>query len=361
MPASARAAVFHQPQSPLELHDFPLPSLSAGEVLVDITMCTLCGSDLHTYFGRRSTPMPTILGHEIIGTVSALGPGEPVLDYHGRALRPGQRVTWTIAASCGGCYFCTHGLPQKCTRLVKYGHEKIRDDFALSGGLASSAHLKRGTAILPIPAELPDAVACPANCATATVAAALRLGECVPGEIALVHGAGMLGLAACAMLHTRGVAAIVVCDPHADRRERALTFGATHALPPEPAELTGTLRALSAGRGADVAIELSGQRSSVQQQLDQLRIGGRCILVGTTCPMEPVPLDPERVTRSCLTIRGLHNYTPADLACAVDFLAGSGRDYPFAALVERTFPLEEATAAFHHAELSRALRIAVRP
>ncbi len=361
MTSEGRAAVFDQVNGPLRLDTFPVPAPAAGEVIVDVALCTLCGSDLHTYFGRRNTPMPTILGHEVIGRVAALPDNAPVCDLLGDPLNVGDRITWSIAASCGDCFFCTHGLPQKCSHLFKYGHERLRPEHAFSGGLAAVCHLARGTAIVRLPDALSDEVACPANCATATVMAAFRTAGLQAGEVVLLHGAGMLGLTACAAARARAAQAVIVCEPDTTRRELARRFGATHVVAPHDAPLRDLLADLTAGRGADVAIDLSGVSAAVAQQLAQLRIGGRCVLLGTTRPAAPLTINPEQVTRRLWHIAGLHNYVPADLATAVQFLTEHGATYPFAELVTETFPLDEATAAFNYAEESRALRIAVRP
>jgi len=199
MTETSRAMVFHEAGRPLELKRYPLPRLAEGEVLVRITCCTLCGSDVHTYEGRRSAPLPTILGHEIIGQVAQLPPGPEVRDHQGVPLDLGDRITWSVAASCGGCFFCNDGLPQKCKGLFKYGHERISERHQLSGGLAEHCHLAAGTAIFRLPSELSDAVACPANCATATVAAAMRYSGDQRDRVVLIQGAGMLGLTAAAM------------------------------------------------------------------------------------------------------------------------------------------------------------------
>ncbi len=114
MAETSRAMVFNEPGRPLALRRYGLPQLAEGEVLVRITCCTLCGSDVHTYEGRRSTPLPTVLGHEIIGRVDRLPPGSEVRDYEGVPLTVGDRVTWSVAANCGSCFYCEDGLPQKC-------------------------------------------------------------------------------------------------------------------------------------------------------------------------------------------------------------------------------------------------------
>jgi len=371
MADSSLAAVFHDAGAPLTLETFDLPSLGPGEVLVRITCATLCGSDVHTFSGRRSTPVPTVLGHEILGVVEAIGPPradsnrseQAVADYHGRRLETGDRVTWSIAASCGDCFFCQHDVPQKCERLFKYGHERIVSEHPLSGGLAEYCHLAAGTAILRLPEGLSDVVACPANCATATVAAALRVGGGCEGESVLIQGAGMLGLTAAAMVSCRGAREVIVCDVDAKRLERATRFGATQTLlvDDDESELISSVQRLTAGRGVDLAIELSGAPSAVQTGVKMPRIGGRYVLIGSTFPTPPVALDPEAVVRRLLSIVGNHNYKPEDLAEAVAFLSRHGSDFPFAELVHDEFSLRQAEAAFQHAVAGDSLRVAVRP
>jgi alcohol dehydrogenase len=175
----SRAMVFYGTGEPLQLCSYRLPRLAEGELLVRITCCTLCGSDIHTYEGRRATPCPSVLGNEITGRVAQLPRGSAVCDQEGTPLEIGDRVTWTVAASCGSCFFCVDGLPQKCERLFKYGRQQISDRRPLSGGLAEFRHLSRGTAVFRVRAELSDVVACPANCATAPVGTPLPRLACV--------------------------------------------------------------------------------------------------------------------------------------------------------------------------------------
>ncbi len=363
MSRASRAIVFEGPGKPLALHEFAWPTLAAGEVLVEVTCTTLCGSDLHTYQGRRETPCPTILGHEILGTIVELPAGEAPEDLSGRPIAVGDRVTWSIAASCGGCFYCRHELPQKCERLFKYGHERIAARHALSGGLADYCHLAAGTAILVVPTALPDLVACPANCATATVAAALRVaGDCREARV-LIQGAGMLGLTAAAMARHRDAAEVLVCDPDPARLQWAERFGATRAICVQAGtdELARVVRETTAGRGVDIAVELSGSPAAIEAGLSLLRIGGRYVLVGAVFPMRDVSVAPEQVVRRLLRIEGVHNYTPQDLVTAVQFLAEAHRRYPFVELVAGPFALADAAAAFEHAISARAPRVAVLP
>jgi alcohol dehydrogenase len=361
MAESSRAMVFHEAGRPLELLTYPLPRLAEGEVLVRITCCTLCGSDVHTFEGRRSTPLPTILGHEIIGRVAQLPPGREVRDHHGDRLEIGDRVTWSVAAGCGGCFFCKDGLPQKCERLFKYGHERISDRHPLSGGLAEHCHLAPGTTIVRLPSALSDAVACPANCATATVAAALRYaGDCAD-RVVLIQGAGMLGLTAAAMARSAGAREVVVCDKVSERLPRAGRFGATRTacVQDDEGELRATVEEVSSGRGVDTAIDVSGAPAAIETGIELLRVGGRYVWVGAVFPARPVAVSAETVVRKILSIQGVHNYGPEDLRAAVRFLSDNHRQFPFQELVAEEFALEDANAAFLHAAGSGALRVAV--
>jgi len=362
MPDNSRAILFHESGRPLELRHYPLPQLAPGEVLVRITCCTLCGSDVHTLEGRRSTPTPTILGHEILGRVAALPSESVVCDHDGTPLEVGDRVTWSIAASCGDCFFCQGGLPQKCERLFKYGHEKITDRHPLSGGLADYCHLAAGTAIFGVPPSLSDTVACPANCATATVAAAMRYaGSCADRSV-LIQGAGMLGLTASAIAASRGASEVIVCDKLPDRLELAHRFGATQtAVADDGDSLRTAVDQTTSGRGVDIAIDLTGAPAAVEAGVELLRIGGRYVLVGAVYPARPLSISAETIVRRLLSIQGLHNYTPTDLRTALQFLQQNHERYPFEGLVSQTFSLEEADGAFAHASRSGAMRVAVVP
>ncbi len=348
-----RAAVFTAPGAPLALEHHPTPTPRGAEILVRVTCCTLCRSDLSTHAGRRSEPTPCVLGHEIVGRIEAFGPDAAHHDSAGMSASVGGRITWAIAASCGACFFCADGIPQKCERLHKYGHHRLDPARPLGGGLADFVVLVPGTHWLHVPAGIPDAVAAQANCATATVAGLLRHAGGLAGRSVLILGAGVLGVTACAMARAAGAASVIACDPSPESRARAVRFGATDAVPPD---------ALApAGRGFDVVIELAGAASSVSSAFALARIGGTVLLAGTVAPVGTVPFDPEAAVRRMLTIRGIHNYAPRDLAAALAFLDGPGRALPFAELVSGEYTLEQAEEAFAAAHARPGVRVAVRP
>lgn len=353
---TAVAAAWHGPGTGFRLTEVPLPALAEGEVLVRNRAVTLCGSDLHTIAGHREVELPTVLGHEMVGDV--VDTGGPVLAEDGRPLVPGTRITWTIGASCGGCPRCRRGLPQKCASLRKYGHARMSEPWLLNGGLASHCHLVTGTGLVTVPAGIADGVAAPANCATATVVCAVRrLGVCA-GETVVVSGCGMLGLTAVAYLRSLGVGHVLACDVDPSRRALAARLGAAEVAPDGLADL---VRDTTAGEGADVAIELSGQNAAISSALDLLAIGGRLGLVGSVFPTPALGVVPETVVRRLLTIVGVHNYAATDLVEAVDFLDRSADRAVFGEFVSGPFALDRLDDAVRHATERRPPRVSVIP
>jgi alcohol dehydrogenase len=356
-----RTVVFTGAGKPLEIVRSPVPEPRGAELLVRVSCCALCRSDLHTHAGRRTEPIPTVLGHEIVGRIEAFGPEALRHDAAGAPVSVGSRISWAIAVGCGSCFFCAEDLPQKCERPFKYGHQRLSPERPLGGGLAEYIVLVPRTFWLRVPDEVPDLVAAPANCATATVAALLRCAGPVTGRTVLVLGAGVLGVTACAMARAAGARAVLASDPVPACRERALACGATDALPGDTEGLAAGVRALTEGRGADIVLELAGTARTVQAGLALARTDGTVVLAGTVAPVGNLAFDPEDVVRRLLTIRGVHNYHPRDLGTALGFLAGPGRGFPWRSLVVAEYPLEQAEEAFAAAHTRPGVRVAVVP
>ncbi len=360
IPTESLAAVFESVGRPLEIRSFPLPELQAGEVLVRITCATLCGSDLHSYSGRRPAPVPCVLGHEMIGRIAALGPGD-MKTHDGQPLLVGDRVTWSMVWSCGECFYCRQKLRPKCEKLQKFGHEAITPQRALFGALAEYCHLPAGTAVFHVPADLPDHVACPANCATATVTAAFRTAGWFEDKTVVILGAGMLGLTACAMASIQSAAAVICLEPDPRRRALAARFGATtlldSALPAE--EVRRKVQELAYGRGADVAFDFAGHPEALELGIQLLREGGLFVVAGATFPARPVQWSGEMLVKRLLKVIGVYNYDPDDLWLALGFLDAAHKQFPFAELVAASFSLNEVNAAFDYAERKRPPRVAV--
>lgn len=320
----------------------PAPELGPGEALAAVELATVCGSDRHTVSGRRPGPCPSILGHEAVGRLVAVHDGGAT-DVQGRPLSVGDRVVWSVAASCGRCDRCRRGLTAKCLVLLKTGHEPLDGPWPLSGDFATHVHLRRGLGLVRVPDSVPDGAAAVAACAGATVMACVEAAgpvEALRGRRVLVSGAGMLGLFACAILHDLGAAEIEVRDVHPDRLATALDFGATRAVRVgEQAPVSTTEPGEETEPRFDLAVELSGAPSSVRACLAALDLGGRLVLAGSVTPGPDLTVSPERIVRSWLSITGVHNYEPRHLQQAVDFLARAAGRYDWAAVIADPLPL----------------------
>ncbi|QOV89216.1 zinc-binding dehydrogenase [Humisphaera borealis] len=353
---SAQAAVFSVPGTHPVLQSVALPRLVSGEALVRVSCCTICGSDVHSWTGKRQTPLPTILGHEIVGVVEGLGSDEPPVDLNGEPLAIGDRIVWAVVASCGRCDRCVAGMPQKCRFAWKYGHQALNDvvpghqhTAPLSGGLATHCHLVPGTAVVRVPTGVPDELASTATCAGATVMNALAAAGELKGKRLLVTGAGMLGLLACAAAGLQSPASTTVVDLNVGRLNDARRLGAS-------------LGSTEVPQGQfDILIECTGNSALTTAAISRLDLGGRAILVGAVYPDDPLPIDAQSIVRRLITIRGIHNYTAQDLAAALSFFAGSDASALFKDLIGRRIPLSDVDSWVSESEKGSAARVAVIP
>jgi hypothetical protein len=165
-----RTAVYDAPNTPFVLRQFPLRSVKRGEVLVRVTMLTICRSDIHSYEGRPPNPCPGILGHEIIGRIEAIGDSIDA-DMRGDQLKVGDRITWSEYFFDGQCYYReVLDMPQKRAGVRKYGHDLATEGPHFLAGFAEYCYILPGTWILKLPSELSDEEATPLNCGVATMA-----------------------------------------------------------------------------------------------------------------------------------------------------------------------------------------------
>ncbi len=321
--------------SGVDVRTVPVPALGTGEVLVRVRLATVCGSDLHTVTGRRRAACPSVLGHEAVGDIVAVG--------RAADMPVGQRIVWSVTVACGTCDRCRTGLSAKCRSVRKVGHEPFDGDWPLSGSYAAHLVLPRGTAIAAVPDTLPDAVAAPAACATATVMATLEAAGRLAGRRVLIGGAGMLGLTAVAACSEAG-ADVQAVDIDTDRLSSIPRFGGRR----------------TDGGPVDVAIDYTGSAHAVTEALGRLDIGGTLVLAGSVTPGPPLMVDPETVVRQWLTITGVHNYERRHLHRAVQFLDRTRNRYPWESVVTPPVGLHEIATALHPPPAGK-LRTAVCP
>lgn len=367
IPNTCKAAVFEEVGKKIEIREFKIPqNLEPGSALCRVMLSTICGSDLHTIYGKRKEPTPLILGHEIVGKLVALG--EDVgSDGFGNQLQVGDRVSWTIMASCGKCFYCRKGFPQKCELLKKYGHTSCEDTAihsGLVGGYSEYVYILPGTTMFKIPEGLSDEVAAPANCALSTVVNAVDTIGIERDDLVMVQGAGLLGLNAVALASEAGAKEILSTDVMQSRLQMAKRFGAARTIninEHTSEELKEFAMEASEGRGFDVVIEVCGVKEAAIQGIEVLRIGGRYLIAGLVTPGSYINIDGNKVTRNYITIKGIHNYRPEHLGKAIKFLEKNHNNYNFKSLVGEIYPLEKINEAVLAASNGDYIRVGVKP
>jgi putative phosphonate catabolism associated alcohol dehydrogenase len=348
---TAKAAVYDAPNTPFVLKEFPIRPAKRGEVLVRVTMSTICRSDIHSYEGRRPNPCPGILGHEIIGIIEEIGEGIDK-DMRGDTLKIGDRITWSEYFFDGQCYYReVLDMPQKCHGVRKYGHDLAGEDPHFLGGFAEYCYILPGTWILKLPAELSDE--------EATEAAEIALGDAV-----VIQGLGLLGLYGAAMAKARGARCVIGLDAVAARLEIAKKFGADHVIDighTAPRAVVDAVRKLCRPDGPDAVIEVCGVPDVIPQGLKMLRTGGRYVLAGLVNPDADVTIDANMLVKRWVTMRGIHNYHPRHLIQALDFVMANRKRFPFKEIVDSKFALKDLDAAFKKASERTVLRAAIVP
>lgn len=278
--------------SRLEFTDFPNPAPADDEVLLRIRACGICGSDIHGWdgsTGRRRPPL--IMGHEASGEIVAVGPRV-------ERWRPGDRVTFDSTISCGSCNYCRDGQVNLCEnrRVVGVAPVEYRQHGAFAEQLTLPARI-----LYALPDTLSFTQAAMIEPVSIAIHAVQRV-KLTPNDTAVVVGAGMIGLFVVQALRWAGAKQIVAVDLADNRLALARELGATHTLNSGTCDVVAEIMKLTAGRGADVALEVVGVSATLNLALATLRRGGSAVLVGNLAPKTDFPLQ-SVVTRE-LTLYG---------------------------------------------------------
>lgn len=345
--------IFNQAGKPFQFNKKKVPiELNPGEVLVKINLATICGSDVHTFEGKRIEDTPCILGHEGVGEIIELNSRE--------GFSIGDRVTWTIIDNCGKCNACTeYNLPEKCEKLFKYGHASIHNGTGLNGCYSTHILIRKGTHLVKIPSSISDEVAVPANCALATMVNAISKIKCVPKKV-VIQGGGLLGLYTCALLKEIGVPQIYCLEVDENRFTMIEKFGGV------PVNAQNTQKANQyilnhSKEEVDVVIEVAGVKELISQGIKLLRPGGEYILVGLVHPDSELGITAEQIIRKCISIKGVHNYSPKHLDEAVAFLERNINVFPFNELISPPNSIEEINKAMVIAKSNKWSRVSIKP
>ena len=289
-----RAALLEKNQQPLAIvEDVEIKSPGPRDVVVKVSNCGICHSDLTMVDLPAGGQLPSIYGHEAAGVVEEVGNAVT-------RLAKGDKVMLTPLPSCGNCYYCVRSEFSLCvdgqsfmtglradgsTPLSRGGHD-VFQGFGL-GGWGEYALVDEGRAI-KVPEDTPLEIACVIGCAIQTgVGAVLNTAKVEEGATVLVMGLGGIGVSIVQGARLANAARIIVSDPVASRRDYAANFGATDILDPNQDDVVARAIELTGGIGVDYAFDGAGSSALISAGIQASRIGGTTVMVGAAIdPLE---------------------------------------------------------------------------
>jgi L-iditol 2-dehydrogenase len=340
VPETMRAGVYRE-KGIVRVEQVPVPGVAAGEVLIKVAACGICGTDIKKIFQRYVEP-PQILGHELAGTVVAVGPG--VTKW-----KPGDRVMSFHHTPCGTCFYCEHRLFSQCAQYKTTG---LTAGFTPNGGgfgeyvKAMPWVAERGIVALPDNVSFEEATFIePIN----TIVKAVQKARITKGETVLILGCGPIGLQLLMVAKLEG-AKLYTSDPMAERRTKSLTLGALEAFDPTSGKLVADLKSRTEGRGADAVLVAVAHPAVVMDALAVARPGGRILLFAANDPVTKIEFPAAAVGIDEKEILGSYS-------AAVDIQEAAAqlvlqRKLPVMEIVTHRFPLDR---------IQEGLDLAARP
>jgi threonine dehydrogenase-like Zn-dependent dehydrogenase len=368
MPETALVAALRGVREPFTLHEYPVPEPGPGAILIKVTQANVCGSDLHLWRGEYK-PSDTggrnfrSAGHEMTGVVARLGEGVTA-DSAGQPLQAGDRVVYRYFYPCGRCRACLRRRTPRCPFALRHRHPPdVWPHF--NGAYGQYYYLHPGHTVFTVPDNVSDDLAGPANCALAQVIYGLELARAGIGDHVVIQGAGGLGLNAVAVARELGVEQVIVIDGIDERLELARAFGAHDVIDlkayPRAEDRVARVKALTAGWGADVVLEVAGRADAVPEGIRLLGHGGVYVEIGNICAGHTCTLDPSELVLPGKALLGVMWYEAESLHKALRFLSTARGRYPFDRILSHKYPLREITTAFRDQDAGRVVRSAIRP
>ena len=354
IPATMQAAVYRGVND-VRLETVPVPEIGAGELLIEVRSCGICGTDLkkiHT--GSHSAPR--IFGHETAGVVAAVGKGVT-------KFATGDRVMVFHHIPCRECYYCRKKTFAQCPVYKKVGCTAGFE--AAGGGFAQYVRVmdwlvERG-GVVRIPDGVPFEQAAfvePVN----TCYKGVQLLNLQPDETVLVIGQGPIGILL-ASLAKRSGATILTSDLYEERHKVAATFGLDHPINAQKTDVVAYVKEMTEGRGADAAILAVAGNPLIRLALDAARPGGKVMLFAQTLHEEAV-IDPGAICLDEKDLIGSYSSSAEiqDEAAAIVF-NGYAEGYDLTRLVSHRFPLDRAVEAIELASHPQAdsMKIMIEP
>lgn len=354
--------------TPMSVTEYPLPVPEPGAILIKVRLATVCGSDLHVIRGDidyrgAGLPVPIILGHEMMGEISALGEGVSQ-DSDGQKLAVGDRVVYSFFCPCGACPFCVADQDLLCPNMRADRRRSSEVYPYFHGAFAEFFYLRPRHIILRAPDNMSDELLAPVNCGLATMVSAFkRLGP-IDDQVIVFQGAGALGLYGSALARTLGARSVIVIDRSRTRLDMALSFGASTVISfsdyPTAVARMDRVQELSGGLGAHVVVDACGTSDAIAEGISMLRPGGRYLEVGSIGG-KPSMFEPWKLVFGRKDMITSNLWTVADLRDSLALLRTYGPTFAFDKIVGAVFPMREIEAAVISPDLDSCIRIGLRP
>ncbi len=293
----------------MEMQELPAPELQTGEVRLRVAAVGICGSDLSGYIGQNSLRVPPlVMGHEIVGTIEAVGPEGDLL-ASADAARIGQRVVVNPLIACGECDLCRAGRPNLCRRRQIVGIHR-------PGGLASLVTVP-AIQCYSVPAELTDAEAALAEPLACGIRAVTQT-RLRPGEPLLILGAGSIGLLCLVAARHAQSGPIMITDTSEERLKVAHRLGATETVQADQGDVAAAVQGFTDGLGVVAAVDAVGLQSTRAQAVRAVRPGGRAVFIGLH--HETSEIEANYLVRQEIEIAGAFAYLPEEFGRSVALL-----------------------------------------
>jgi S-(hydroxymethyl)mycothiol dehydrogenase len=283
MSQTVRGVISRSKKQPVELVDIVIPDPGPGEVVVDVTACGVCHTDLTYREGGINDEYPFLLGHEAAGTVESVGAGVT-------AVEPGDFVILNWRAVCGQCRACKRGRPWYCFDTFNAEQKMTLTDGteltpALGIGAFADKTLVHQGQCTKVDPQADPAVAGLLGCGVmAGLGAAVNTGAVSRDDTVAVIGCGGVGDAAIAGAALVGARRIIAVDTDNTKLKWAREFGATHTINAKELDVVETIQDLTDGNGADVVIDAVGRPETWKQAFYARDLAGTVVLVGVPTP-----------------------------------------------------------------------------
>jgi threonine dehydrogenase-like Zn-dependent dehydrogenase len=353
------------PRVPVELREFPEPTLEIGSILLKTLYSEVCGTDVHVWHGRLAgVPFPIIPGHVSVGIADKIR-GD-VRGVDGAAIVEGDRlVFFDVHRTCGRCRACAvTRTPTRCEARRVYGITDSASD-GLFGGWAEAIYLEPGVSIARLPDAVPAETYISGGCGLITAVHAVDRAAVMLGDTVLVQGTGAVGLSTIALARLAGATQVIAFGAPPDRLALATAMGADQVvdvLHTTPAERRAIVQDLTGGLGVDVAIEAAGSARAVEEALDLIRDGGRYVIAGHYTDAGPSSVNVhQQINRKHLEIRGCWGSEVSHFVRALRILERHHSTIPWRAIGAQTYTLSELNQALADAEAMRLPKALVKP